>query len=280
VLALIIFVSVVVFAWLNMPTLPQEPRWHILVIAGVGVIPVTLAWNAAEYHLTARLAGYSVSSLAAVRTSIFASLANLLPIPGALLVRAKAMHAMGASLGKVAFATVVVGLGFAGMATTLLGVMLVARRPAIISAVVLAMGLTLLISGTVFAATSLGLAKALPYFAKVMLIETGSVVTKALTLYLILEGLGQPADALQALALATSGVLAMALGFFPAGLGISELFAGIVSPLVDLPASLGVLAAAMERILQVCVLGSIVLAMLARGNRWRGSAEPERSNVS
>jgi hypothetical protein len=56
-----------------------------------------------------------------------------------------------------------------------------------------------------------------------------------------------------------------AVGFAPAGLGVRELAAAAISPLVGLPTSLGQLAAAINRLVELVVLAPASVARVARG---------------
>ena len=73
--------------------------WPIAAIAVLVVPGVTL--NGYEYLVTARLSGVTVRLLAAVRIAIYGTAANLLPLPGASLVRIEAMRRSGASLARI-----------------------------------------------------------------------------------------------------------------------------------------------------------------------------------
>jgi uncharacterized membrane protein YbhN (UPF0104 family) len=75
-----------------------------------------------------------------------------------------------------------------------------------------------------------------------------------LRLYLVGLALGFNVTVAQAAALTVSAVLATATGFFPGGLGIRELLAAGVSPLVRLSSLVGIAVSAVDRLGTLCVL--------------------------
>jgi uncharacterized membrane protein YbhN (UPF0104 family) len=93
-------------------------------------------------------------------------------------------------------------------------------------------------------------------------VEAAFVTVAAFRLLLVLRALGFRVSIAQAAALAVSIVVAAAAGFFPGGLGLRELLAAGMSPLVGLPAAVGVLATAADRIVALVVLSILSLVVL------------------
>lgn len=90
-----------------------------------------------------------------------------------------------------------------------------------------------------------------------------------LRFFFVLVAFGFDVSIGQALALATSGILATAVGIVPGGLGLRELLAGAFAPLVALSASVGVLAAIVNRIAGMVGLMAVsaVLTVVSRAER-------------
>lgn len=113
-LFLVPIAAIAVGAWLAVGLLPSDLAgfewWPIAVMAALTVPAVAL--NGYEYLVTARLSGVKVGLLAAVRIAIYGTAANLLPLPGASLVRIEAMRRSGVSLRRGTTVTAAVGLAW------------------------------------------------------------------------------------------------------------------------------------------------------------------------
>ncbi len=107
--------------------------------------------------------------------------------------------------------------------------------------------------------------------AALLAAEAAAVGIGALRYLLVLHGLGIPISAAQAVSLTVAGVLASAVGFVPGGLGLREALSGVIAGLVGLPAAVGVLAAAVDRL-----VGLPVLAVLAVGVAGRERSRDRR----
>lgn len=99
------------------------------------------------------------------------------------------------------------------------------------------------------------------------------VTLDALRIYLCLRGLGVEASYLQASAFVIAGVVGSAVSIVPAGLGVREAVSAGLAPVVGLAASVGFLAASLNRL-----LGMLVLLPLAAGLALRlRAADPDAS---
>jgi uncharacterized membrane protein YbhN (UPF0104 family) len=84
-------------------------------------------------------------------------------------------------------------------------------------------------------------------------------------LLLTLWGLGYSASVTQGVALSLAGSLGSAVGFLPAGLGVRELLAAGIGPIVGLPAAVSLVATAVDRVLGLVVLAAITAVLVATG---------------
>jgi uncharacterized membrane protein YbhN (UPF0104 family) len=270
-IAIAVFVGITVAAYRSLPETGKPVRWIPLVLVIALGVPATVILNAAEYKVSARILGHDVRFLQAVRIGILASTANQLPIPGSVVVRVQALKQLGSTYKEASSATAIVGLVWIGMTGVLAGSLLLPSGDPLL-------GLGLLLGGILSLVLSLlllvlrvdaGASRGLMLKANV---EIGSVLVTAFRLYTILFALGFTVSFPQALALTTSVVVASATAFFPAGLGMRELLAAGVSRLVDLPAAVGVVASAIDRVLTTIVLSLVSLPLLVawfRGTRGR-----------
>lgn len=235
--------------------------WVPLIVAGVVGVPLTAVVNAGEYAVTARIVGRRVGLVPALRISVLSTAANMLPIPGAALVRIRALRELGRTYRSATSATVIVGLTWIGVSAALAGAWMVAIGATARGALFLGPGIALLVAAwTVLRGTVESPARRRRLAAAAIGIELISVVTSALRIVLVLAGLGLEPSIVGGLVLAVSGSAAAAAGVFPAGLGLREIIAAALAPVAGLPAAAGFVASAVNRI-----LGIVMHAPIAGG---------------
>jgi len=261
VLAAALFVGGFVIAVRTVPDAEVDVRWPLLLAAGLVGVPLTIAANAAEYAATGEVVGHRVPRWSALRIAVLSSAANLLPVPGAVLVRARALNQLGTPYRQAFTATAVVGVAWMGATGVLAGVLLAAGGEGRAGAIFFVAGAVLV------AAVARG--RPAPLVFRILTVEAATVAVGGLRYYLVLRGLGFDVDPGQAVALTVGAVVASAIGIFPGGLGLRELVAAGISPLVDLPAAVGLLAVAVDRLIGLPLLAALSLAF---ATRW---ADPE-----
>ena len=248
--------------------------WPLVVLAVVAV-PLASVANGLEFAVASRIGGRTVPVGEALEVSVLSSAANLLPLPGAALVRVRAMRRSGSSYRRALAVTVLVGGAWLATSLVLAGGLLAVRPSADVGdlAVVAVLGGGLLgVAGTVVALRRLApTGRAAGLATSLLAAEALAVAVAALRYLLVLRALGLDVTVEQAVALSVAGVLASALGFVPGGLGLREALAGVIAGLVGLPVATGVLAAAVDRL-----VGLPVLAVLSAGIAARGRPRPRR----
>lgn len=261
--AIALFVGGFVLAYINLPESIREPVWALLVAVALIGVPLTVATNAAEYALSANMLGYRVPVESALKVSIVAAAANLLPIPGAVLVRTEAIRRLGAKTKRALATSALVGVAWLAVTAVLTGALLLLYGRVPLGAIAVCIGLVL--SGAAFyLLTRIDVSRPLAVGAKLVVVETASVMVKAVRLYVILRALHHQVGLDQAMALTSAGVVATASGFFPGGLGATEVLSAAVSPLVSLPAAVGLLASAIDRMIGLAVLALLTGALMLR----------------
>lgn len=263
ILALALFVGGFIIAYLNLPQPFPEPIWALLLVTAVIGVPLTLVTNVAEYLVSLRLLRYRVPMDLAVRVSVLAAAANLLPLPGSVLVRTHALRRLGATTGRALGVSTLIGLAWLAVTAALAGAFLLVYGRFLIGGVTASVGAVLLIvTGYLFPriaeVRSTGLA------VRLFVVEIGSVLVKAARLYLVFHALRFEVAIDQVLALTIAAVVATASGFFPGGLGATEVLSAAVSPLIGLPAAVSLLVAAIDRLLGIAVLGVLSAVLLVR----------------
>jgi Lysylphosphatidylglycerol synthase TM region len=258
------FVVASIVASQNLPDVP-EWRWWLLALVPLVGAPLTVLSNAWEYRVIASLLRHRVGPLAALRVSVLSSAANLLPIPGAMLVRATALRAMGTGYGRAISVTALVGIARVGVAGVMAGALQMFFADVLFGTAVLIGGLAVFSVFVTAVIRHPAVAGDPPHIAAVVAVETTAVAVGSLRLWLVLHGLGFDATVPQAVALSTAGVLGSVLGFFPAGLGVRELLAAAIGPAVGLPASVSLVVTAVDRVCGLIVLAIMASALSATG---------------
>lgn len=253
-------------SWLSLRSLGvglATIRWWPIVAAGVVGVPLTLVANTGEYLLSVRLVGQRTSARDALRLTVVATAANLLPVPGAFLVRAQGLHGLGAGYRRAASATVVVGIVWIAVSALLAGGVLVASAtsPWVGWAMLLGGVLLLSVSIVLLGRRARSRRHHVGLVAAAVGIELFAVASNALRLVLVLVGIGVDAELGQAFVLAVSSSLSSATGLLPGGFGIREAIAAGLSPLVALPASAGFAGTAVNRVVGMIAMAPVSLVL-------------------
>jgi hypothetical protein len=260
--AAIVFVVGGWYALDSLDVAVEDVRWPPLLIAAFAGVPLTLVANTLEYVLSARMLHHRTALMPALQLTTMSTAANLLPIPGAFLVRVQGLRALGSRYGKALASTAVIGLVWIGVSAVLAAVLLAVSGRWVPAVVLGTVGLPLLVIAHAW------LTRAVPVpserrrlGALIVGVELFAVLTNAGRLVLILVALRVDASVGQALVLAVSSSLAAAAGILPGGFGLRELIAAALAPLVGLPAAAGFAATAINRVIGIVVLAPITAAL-------------------
>ncbi len=241
----------------------DDIRWEPLGVLLIVGIPLTIAGKACEYRISARAVDREVGLVESTRISIYSTAANLLPIPGSVLVRVGALRSLGARAGEALNATAFVGVVWLGTALTLAGTVTLSSRP-VLGASSFFAGSAVIVLGIAILRRTAPAGRSLrrSLMTWTVVVEGASISVAALRWILALAALGVSASAMQGFVLALSGVFASSLGMFPGGLGVREVISAGLAPLVAVSASMAYLAASLDR------LAGIVVHGIAAGIMW------------
>ncbi len=269
---ILVLVAMVVFLAVSIPSLGAlrdgpALRPAVLPLLVLVTTPLMVLANAAEYRVMGAINGHRIAWRDASQLTILAAVANLLPLPGGVVVRTQALRNKGSSYKKALGANLAAGLAWIACGALAVGALLLAdvdRR--LVAGGVLAGGVALVVGVGVL------LHRADPEHARshllrLLAIEAGIVVVSATRLWLGFALLGISAEPAQAVMISGSVIIAAAIGIFPAGLGLREALAGGIAVIVDMPARLAVLATAADRVAAQLGLAIVagLLALLTRG---------------
>jgi uncharacterized membrane protein YbhN (UPF0104 family) len=272
----VLLVIASVWAWRRAHLSLSDIDWIALLVAFVVAAPATLGLKMLEYDAAARLVGTRAHFRRALDVSVVSSAANLLPIPGSLIVTTHALSEQGATYGEAAFASAIPSLAWLGIAGLIGGVSIVAAGSAIVGALVAVGGAVCLgIAGVMFLRSAPPHGR--PQLAvRIVVIETTWVGLSGFRMWLALRAIGVTATPAQVLALAVAGAMAVAIGFLPAGLGAREALIALLSPIINLPLSQGVVLGVIDRVVWVTFLALAAVAL----SIWRSShPEPEEAPI-
>jgi uncharacterized membrane protein YbhN (UPF0104 family) len=239
----------------------------MLVIVTLVGVPLAFTANVFEYRVMGRMLGHRFPAVEAMRVSATASVANLLPIPGSALVRLRAARQAGSGYGDVIRASAIIGLAFTSTTGIAGGAMLLVANASWLGAALLIGGIVL--AGIAIPASRAAHGATTPLIIALFGAELLSVSAAAFRMSLCLLAFDADVSLDAAVALVVADVAAAAIGFLPGGLGIRELLSAAIAPTVGLAASVGVLAAAADRVCGLIGLGLIVLALTVHDRRAR-----------
>jgi hypothetical protein len=249
-----------VWGWRRAHLSVSEIDWVALLVAFCVAAPATLVLKAFEYDAAARLIGARARPRRALEVAIVSSAANLLPIPGSLLVTAHSLSEQGATYGEAAFASVIPSLTWLAIAGVIGGISVVIAGNAIVGAVLAVGGGGCLAVAAVMFLRSAPTAGRAELAFRILVIETLWVALGGFRMWLALRAIGVAATPAQVLALAVAGAMAIAIGFLPAGLGAREALIAVLSPIVNLPLSTGVVVGVIDRVVWISFLALAAIA--------------------
>jgi hypothetical protein len=274
--SVVLFAGGIVIAYRALPEVNRTLEWLPIVLVAVLGVPALMLLNAAEYAASARVVGQRPRPVEALRVAIVARAANLLPIPGAVLVRSHALKTAGSTYGHAFGVTAVIGLLWFAVGALLAGLWQIPDGVWQAGIPVAAVGLGLIPVGHLLLRRIGGEDYSVGTTMTILVIEAGMILVKAVRLHLILGALDVDPAFSASVALSLSGVLASALGFFPAGLGVRELFAAAIGPLVDVAAAPALLASGIDRLVALPILAVVAVGLaLAARREPEAESEPE-----
>lgn len=251
------FVVLTVIAIRRLPVLPT-PTWGALVLAAVLAL-ATLAVNTWEYLVIGHALGQAGTWTGAGKVTVLAAFANLLPIPGAVVMKTRGLQRDGTTVTRALPVVVAAGGIWVSVASVLGAAFLVPSRPAVAAALA---GLAL--AGFAISATLVRRARVhrpRSTFARITTVEVVSVAVTSLRIYAVMWGLGSRPPPLQAVALTVAAIISSAVGLVPGGLGLREVLSAGVAALVDLDPAIGLVVSALDRVILAAMTALVALAI-------------------
>ncbi|NBC21595.1 MAG: hypothetical protein GVY06_11225 [Alphaproteobacteria bacterium] len=248
---------------------PSQLDWRPLVWLLGAAIPASLLLGTLETMLAAEAVGRRFPPRRALAITLFASAANLLPVPGAAGVRVISLKDAGASMGHAGMTTLGFAVIWLGVALIFSASFAIAQAPWFATAV-LAGGLAITGAGlAMFHRFSPSPAVGL----KVAALKLVMILLTLLRVGLCLAAIGVASDLSALSVLAVSGIVGSAVAVVPGGLGVREATAAALAPLGGLPPDAVFIALAIDRaagLSQRLVLAASLGAFSQNPNPSRG----------
>ncbi len=266
-LALVLFAAGIVFSLRADPGLLLGLDWQ----GFSALLPLTLLMivlGGMETRLLANGLGGQMGFSEALRFTAYGSAANILPIPGAAMVRVAALQKSGASIRRASGVTLGAGIVWLGLAVLVAGISIHSMEPWL-SVGISSFGVSLFAAGLAIARRS-GLD--LRFCAGMIVIKSVSIGLEIVRYTVVITALGYPVGWTQSTLISTAGALGSAVGIAPGGLGIREGTAAMLAAFVSLPPEVGFMAAALNRCVMLSLLAAFSIMILTQSRKGRGYA--------
>ena len=265
-----------VWAWHSSGLTSGEINRKPIVAAFVVAAPASLGLKAAEFVVAARVAGHGTDLRRSVDVAVLSSAANLLPLPGSLIVTVRSLSEDGSPYGRAVAAGTVPGLAWLAMTGVVGGVAISIEGAAWLGLLVVAGGLGAGVGAAALFGSTAPAEGRVALVLTILAVEAGWLVVSAARLGLAVTALGISVQPTQAVALSVAGALTVAIGFFPGGLGVREALIAGLAPLIGLPFNTGVLVGSLDRVVWLAFLALAVgVSLLSRtGPHTTGNRSP------
>lgn len=271
VFALVLFV---VISFISFRALPNgvQFHWWALPILILVTTPLTVLANSAEFRIMGLINGHRIAWMPAARLTVIAGAANLLPLPGGIVIRTQALRSRGSSYKHALAANAAAGIAWIGMACVAISVLFLSGSRTRLVAIALAVAGILSIAGVARIMRRVVSGDSNRLLAQLVVVEAATVLVSGARIFFAFRLIGLSASAAQSVALTASQIIAAAVGIFPAGLGLREVLAGGIGSAVNLPASESISATACDRITSQASLAILAMVLLFAERRGRLAA--------
>ena len=251
-----------IWAWRSSGLAVGDIEWLPIIVAFVVAAPASLVLKALEFHVAARIADQRPLLRRSLDVAVVSSAANLLPLPGSLLVTVRSLSEDGSTYGRAIAASAVPGLTWLGITGIVGGIAIGVEGTPWLAAIVVVCGLAAGAGAALLFRSTAPADGRAALLASVVGIEAGWLAISAFRLGLAVSALGVSIEPTQAVALSVAGALTVAIGFFPGGLGVREALLAGLAPLIGLSLDTGVLLGSLDRVVWLAFL-AVAAAILS-----------------
>lgn len=267
--SLLVFVGGIVFSVRQNPNLVKDISWSFIALILLVGVPITVCINAIRFILTGKVLRQRIPIANALNITVLSTAANMLPLPGGILVRIAGLKTVETSYKEGVSATILIFAVWAAMTClySASALCLMSLRFTLVSMILFFVGIVLL---TVSIYTLRKMEVNTWLIFAVSGNELVATVTDAFRLWLCFLALSETTTFIQSSVLTISAVAGSAVGVIPAGLGLREAVTALIGPVVSVTATAGFVAAALNRLLGLAGILPIALVLLLR-NWFRDS---------
>lgn len=266
VVAVLGLIIAMAWAWDRSGLALSDLEWGSLAALALIAAPLSLLLKAGEFTLAARIADQRPSRRDAFEISVVSAAANLLPLPGSLLVTIQTLASNGAGYGQAIRASAVPGVAWLGVTGVIGGAAIAIAGPVVLGVLVLLTGAGALgVASFMFHSTAPAHGRA-ALASAVLVIELAWLAVSGLRFTLAAAALGVDLEPSQALALSVAGAATVAIGFVPGGLGLREALIAVLAPLIGLDIETGILLGVVDRVVWLSFLSLAGLTLSGRRN--------------
>lgn len=253
----ILLLVAAVFSWWRLGLSAEDISWPALLLSAA-LVPLSVLLTAWEYGLIAWVNGVQVGFRDSVAVTVVGAVANLLPLPGAAVVRLNDLTARRSKASGAVGATGAAGSLWLGWSLVVAGLALLSADQPWIAALLVFVGFGFVFLSWVIVKTTAG-APGPDWMLRGSSIELASLAVGVIRIWLTFTALGIEVTIIQAGVLVASGAIASTVSIVPGGLGIRELIAGLLAPLVGVAPAAAVLVVALARVIGLLVQAPVAL---------------------
>ena len=269
IVALLLFGAATAIAIRHLPPIHAAENAPMLFFLAALLSAANMFVRGAEFTLSARLMGRRVALGTATRVAVLSSAANVLPIPGATVVKVQSLRRIGVGYGAGVSVTLAISFVWVGVSAVVAGALVLTTYDRN------GLGIGLTVAGVALLAGAVVLARTQPLrlslggaYARMIVLELIGVGMSSARVLCIIAALGFKASWTAGAILSSAGVVATAAGLFPGGVGLRELLSAGVAPAVGLAAAVGTIISAIDRVLNLVVLALAAAVVLVADHRF------------
>lgn len=263
-LALIGFIIGLIFTGaslnLSLDTIVSLPLLLVLCVTQ----PLLIFLNSLELKLCGQAVQVKLSLAESIFVSCSATLANILPLPGGLIVRGGALTQRGAALGRVSKVLLAAALMWAAVALTVSGAVLVQGSGAVLIAIG---GLTFIIALMAYVSRMSDVRTAVGF----LVVRSLMVALLAVQLKLCFAALNSTITLRGASVYVVSGIAGAVVSVVPAGLGITETFGALLAKLDEASPALAFIVLSLNRFIGLTLA---TVSIMIFGTLYRPEHKP------
>lgn len=259
ILAVVIFVTGAAISVDRLALRPSDIVALPLLVLALGIVPLSIAYSAVNMMLMGRAVAAPIGFIEGMRVSVFAQVAELLPIPGGAIVRTAALMNRGA--GTLRSTGIVLAFALLWISVAAVGAGLALLNTGIAGKALLAAGLAGSSGLTWWLTRRFGWGLALiAVFLRLFGIALVSVRT-----VLAFAAIGLVLDWTDSLAFAFGVILGSAASIVPAGLGIGESISALLALPLSVAPEAAFLAVGLARLVGFSIHMVLAMAITALG---------------